>query len=282
MLEWRPFLGPFHSVLLHFPIGFLVLTFLLDLYTMRRPTAELRRVTMLATWLTTGSAVVVVTFGLWRASTGGYDEAVLAIHRAAAFSVLGLIFATAVIQRAAFREHAAMMTKVAYRSLFTCALVALVVTGHYGGTLAHGSSFLSKNAPPLLSAWLSGEPAPEGGGSGGAVWLSGQRVAADADSGAVYAEQIRPIFQAKCYGCHGPELHLSHFRIDDPKMLRQGGASGRPAIVPGEPFKSEMVRRLLLPPETRGAMPPNGDRPNADEILTIVRWVERGAKTDAH
>ena len=64
-------------------------------------------------------------------------------------------------------------------------------------------------------------------------------------------------------------------------MLRQGGASGRPAIVPGEPLKSEMVRRLLLPPETRGAMPPNGDRPNADEILAIVRWVERGAKTDA-
>ena len=32
MLEWEPFLGPFHSVLLHLPIGFLALALLLDLY----------------------------------------------------------------------------------------------------------------------------------------------------------------------------------------------------------------------------------------------------------
>ena len=53
MLEWQPFLGPFHSVLLHFPIGFLTLTFVLELYSIRHPSQELRAVTSLALTIST-------------------------------------------------------------------------------------------------------------------------------------------------------------------------------------------------------------------------------------
>lgn len=47
LFEWRPFLAPFHAVVLHFPIGFLTLAGILEIYREFRPSLELRRVTLL-------------------------------------------------------------------------------------------------------------------------------------------------------------------------------------------------------------------------------------------
>jgi len=71
MFDWKPFLGPFHSVLLHFPIGALAIAFVLDLYTLFQPSAEARRVVAAALSVSVASTVVVAIFGLWRSSAGG-------------------------------------------------------------------------------------------------------------------------------------------------------------------------------------------------------------------
>jgi hypothetical protein len=39
IFQWRPFVGPFHSILLHFPIGFVTMAFLVDPYYLWRPKA---------------------------------------------------------------------------------------------------------------------------------------------------------------------------------------------------------------------------------------------------
>src|SRR6266508_3792831 len=64
MFQWRPFLAPFHAVVLHFPIGFITVAFILEIYRLRRPSEELRHVTMLVIWLSLVTGVVSATFGI--------------------------------------------------------------------------------------------------------------------------------------------------------------------------------------------------------------------------
>ena len=258
MLEWRPILGPFHSVLLHFPIGFLVATCLLRVYRVWHPSPELRRLNVWAIWLTLASAIVVATFGLWRASSGGYDETTLVVHRDGAFLVIALVAVAALVEQMAHRQQPLAGADTLSGILLACAVGAIVVTGHYGGTLAHGSRFLVRNAPPALQAWLSGETEVQAGD-------------------AMYVQTVRPILEAKCFACHGHGQAAGGLRLDDPAGALAGGDSGKHAIVPGAPLQSEVVRRLLLLPEDPGAMPPVGGRPRPEEIITLIGWIERGA-----
>lgn len=72
LFQWRPFLAPFHSVVLHFPIGFLTIAGLLEVYRVFRPSEEIRRVTGLILWLGLATGVISVAFGLMRAGNGEY------------------------------------------------------------------------------------------------------------------------------------------------------------------------------------------------------------------
>ncbi len=47
LFHWRPFFAPFHSVVLHFPIGFLTMAGILEMYRALRPSSEVRRITVL-------------------------------------------------------------------------------------------------------------------------------------------------------------------------------------------------------------------------------------------
>ena len=73
LFQWRPFLAPFHSVVLHFPIGFLTMAGILEGYRAFRPSIELRRVTALILWLGLITGIISATFGLMRAGGGDYD-----------------------------------------------------------------------------------------------------------------------------------------------------------------------------------------------------------------
>ena len=52
-----------------------------------------------------------------------------------------------------------------------------------------------------------------------------------------YYKQIRPIFQAKCHGCHQPAKDKGDYIMTTFKRLLAGGESEKKAIVPGDPEK---------------------------------------------
>ncbi|MFO0946286.1 MAG: PSD1 and planctomycete cytochrome C domain-containing protein [Planctomycetota bacterium] len=96
-----------------------------------------------------------------------------------------------------------------------------------------------------------------------------------ADTGNVTFERdIRPILKAHCFQCHG-EAEKLEARLDVRlrRLLVQGGESG-PAIQPGMPKESLLVRRV-----TEGEMPPGDVKLTEEEIATIERWVAAGAPT---
>src|SRR5262245_25553917 len=65
-----------------------------------------------------------------------------------------------------------------------------------------------------------------------------------ADQAVDFARDIRPVFEAACYKCHGPKAARGQLRLDDKKSALKGGISGA-AIIPGDAGKSPLLRRIL-------------------------------------
>ena len=55
-------------------------------------------------------------------------------------------------------------------------------------------------------------------------------------------EQIKPLLERSCAGCHSGEKPRGLFRIDGRDAILKGGASGEAAIVPGHSEKSPIDR----------------------------------------
>src|SRR5215467_6807408 len=99
-----------------------------------------------------------------------------------------------------------------------------------------------------------------------------------------FNRDIRPIFSDKCYTCHGPDKGNRKSKIHfDTEAGAKQDLGGRFVIVPGDPTKSELVRRITAEkPAMR--MPPvwSGYKLTDHEIGLISHWIEQGAKWEKH
>lgn len=93
-----------------------------------------------------------------------------------------------------------------------------------------------------------------------------------ADEALTFEQHVRPILKTHCLQCHG-EAGKVEGKLDLRlrRLIASGGDSG-PALVPGKPVESLLIKRLR-----QGEMPPNGKLLPAREIETIERWIAQGA-----
>ncbi len=93
--------------------------------------------------------------------------------------------------------------------------------------------------------------------------------------------QVKPIFNKKCITCHGGVRRKSGFSLLFRADALAPNKSGKPAIVPGDPERSEMIRRLSLKdPEER--MPYKHDPLSEKEISILRNWIKEGAPWGDH
>ncbi len=105
-----------------------------------------------------------------------------------------------------------------------------------------------------------------------AIWAIGASARAQTPD---YAKEIRPILEAKCLGCHGPEKQKSGLRLDRKDDAFKGGDNG-PAIVVGKASDSDIIRRVLSD-EKDVRMPPKGEKLSEAQVETLKRWIDGGA-----
>ena len=103
-----------------------------------------------------------------------------------------------------------------------------------------------------------------------------------------YNRDIRPVLSDKCFSCHGPDVSKvkAGLRLDLPAsaFAELEKNKGHFAIVPGNPEKSELIKRIssndpaiMMPmPESHLA------RLTTDEIKLFTKWIEQGAKYEKH
>lgn len=93
--------------------------------------------------------------------------------------------------------------------------------------------------------------------------------------------QIKPILNKKCISCHGGVKKQGGFSVLFHEEALAATKSGKPAIIPGDPDGSEMIKRLLSKdPELR--MPYQHEALNEEEIDLFKRWIKQGAKWGDH
>ena len=99
---------------------------------------------------------------------------------------------------------------------------------------------------------------------------------ARADEGVAFFEsKVLPVLQQRCYECHSHEKKIKGgLALDLRKGWETGGDNG-PAIVPGKPEKSLLVKAVRYT-DADVEMPPKG-KLVADEIAVLEKWVAMGA-----
>ena len=100
-----------------------------------------------------------------------------------------------------------------------------------------------------------------------------------------FNRDIRPIFSDTCFACHGPDENKvkGKLRLDSLDAARKGGKSGEPAITPGHPEKSEVMKRLLTK-DTDDHMPPADFHKvlSKAQIALVEQWIKEGAEYQGH
>lgn len=264
--DWRAFLAPFHTVTLHLPIGFVLMALILEVYHFFKPSSPLRSAIGLVLTCSALSAVVVVLLGIFRADGGGYEPETLEEHRWFGIAVGVVTVIAAIVHAVAFRKTPRPVTVAFYRFLLLADMALLSIAGHGGGNLTHGSKYLTENAPDWVRQWVERRDEPAG--------------SASADAATEYARVIRPIFEAKCYQCHGAEKQKGDYRMDTIEGLFAAGESELDPIVKGNAVESYLVETITVPDDDDIAMPPDGkDRLTPEEVLAIMRWIWSGAET---
>jgi hypothetical protein len=106
-----------------------------------------------------------------------------------------------------------------------------------------------------------------------------------ADAKVSFNREIRPILSEQCFSCHG--FDAKHRKADLRLDTREGALAendGVRAIIPGDPAKSELWKRLLSQDPEEVMPPPEAHKPKltAKQLATLRRWIEEGAPYEPH
>ena len=92
---------------------------------------------------------------------------------------------------------------------------------------------------------------------------------------------IRPILNERCVDCHGGIRRQGDLNLLFRSEALAEAESGLPAVVPGKPNASELIRRVSHGnPEVR--MPQEGHALSKGEVRMLRQWIRAGAPWDAH
>ena len=253
--DWQQLLGRFHPLLVHLPIGLLVLVPVLEIAGAWRPV--LREAVAFVLSLAFITSLGSLTLGYLLAYGSGEAGSTVTRHMWGGIAlVIGIALCLLVRP-----PWSARTLPFAYPLLLTCTLLTLAWTAHQGGSITHGRNYLTEYLPTSLKSLILGN--------------STQVQVANPTS--FYAKHIHPIFDANCISCHGESKKSGGLRLDSYDQLMRGGKDGR-AIAPGNPDESLLLHRVTLPASHKQFMPAEGKPPlRAVEIAWIRAWIQQGA-----
>ncbi len=307
------FIGRFHPILLHLPVGSLGLLCLFELIcSTRRGEERYGEASLLILVIGALSSVMAVLAGIMLSREGGYTGGNFSLHQTMALiGTAGVLIALMVRITAMARESMELLS--AYRALFFISFGIMGLGAHFGGNMSHGSAFLTKHAPSGLKGPMVGmekwilsfvekpkeekpeeksapetspkaEPKaePKTGHESASTPHSSpppQPLATGGSGKLVFQHVILPIFVAKCNKCHGEEKQKGELRLDTYEFTMKGGEeSGDKNIVPGKPGESETVKMVSSAEDEDGHMPPEGkEQLTKDEVALIKWWIQQGA-----
>jgi uncharacterized membrane protein/YHS domain-containing protein len=250
------FFGHFHPLLVHLPIGLIILLALLE-WLARYPrfagaNSSARFILLLAVPIAAFTAIC----GWFLAINSSYDQRLLQLHR---WTGIGTAFACGIVALFYWLDW-----KRFYRFSLLLTVLVLVVASHFGGSLTHGSDYLVRFAPQPFQSLFGHTPKRQ------------IKVTSVTDL-QVFHDIMQPILQDKCVACHGSEKAEGGLRLDSYNALLKGSKAG-PVLLTDKKEDSSLLKRLRLPLQHKEHMPPEGKpQPTPEEISLLQWWINSGA-----
>lgn len=252
-MDFIYFLGRFHVVVLHVPLGIIVALVGLEWAARKEKYAYLAGASPYLWGAAAISALVTALFGYMHFAEGGFSGSSAVNHRMFGTILAVLTTLVAFIRIGKFAPN--------YTPLFFPASAVLLllaaITGHYGGNLTHGSEFLVEYAPQPIRS-LAGLPPRRPPVTNLAM----------ADP---FLDVVGPMLRERCSSCHNGDKRQAELDLTSYEGVMEGGETGA-VVSPGNPDFSEMLRRISLPPDDEAFMPAEGKTPLTHEQVKIIEW----------
>tara|TARA_R110001606_G_scaffold36032_7_gene103957 strand:- start:1556 stop:3613 length:2058 start_codon:yes stop_codon:yes gene_type:complete len=235
-------IGHLHPLFVHLPIGIILLTFLLEVYSRfiaKKSFDEVIEFTLLVAGVT---ALLSLGTGWLLGEESGYDEDALFLHRwmAVAFTITTLLLY--LVKRS--KRNGVNKT---YIPLFLVVLGLISLTGHLGGNMTHGEDYLFVEEKEEI-------------------------VITNVQEAQVYAQIIQPILDDKCMSCHNASKAKGGLVMSSPNEMIKGGDNGRLLDTLSGSTGSLFLERVHLPIENEDHMPPKGKVQLTDNEKALLEW----------
>jgi hypothetical protein len=244
-------------MLLHIPIGLITLLPILEIASMKN--RALREAANFVLRAALATALPTLTLGYMLAYGAGDTGPTVTRHMAGAIGLcIGLMLCA--LTRTAW---IARQQPLVYPILLATTILTLIWTSHQGGSITHGSEYLTHYMPTSIRAGL--------------------RVSVNdtATPESFYARHVHPILDAKCVSCHNSSNAKAGLRLDTYDHLMRGGHDGG-VISAGKPEISMLLARVTLPAGDKRYMPAEGRTPlTTGEISLLRAWIRAGASPTA-
>lgn len=256
LLNITEFLGRFHPLIVHLPIGILLIALLLQYLSGKAKYASLNASVNIVLLIGMISAFASCITGYLLSMSGEYDDTTVSWH-------MWMGIGVAVVSALMYVKRVNKQFGTGYKIMSIGLLVLIFITGHLGGSLTHGSDYLTSALfENSKSTKFKRNPIP------------------DVQQAMIYADIVEPVLHEKCYGCHGSTKQKGKLRMDNQELLMKGGKDGV-IIKPGKAEESEMIKRLLLPVDDEHHMAPKEKPQLTEKEIDVLKWwIASGAPFD--
>ena len=255
-LDLAAFFGRLHPLLVHLPIGFILLALLFDLKRFKEKGSRFNFLNII--WfLAFISSFFSALMGWLLAQNGYYIDADLTPHQYTGillvfFSCLGWVL----------RIKNINMPSLFRRINNLIVLFLLILVGHLGGSLTHGSDYLTKHAPDFITSKQE--------------YKNKLFEEYTLDSIVVFKDFVQPLLNEKCVACHNNNISRGGLNLSNIESIKKGGRSGA-AFVSKNPSKSLIFKRISFSQDNEKFMPPTGIPFSYHEIQLVQWWIQEGA-----
>jgi uncharacterized membrane protein/mono/diheme cytochrome c family protein len=260
-------LGRFHPLVVHFPIGLLVVALIFELFTIGGKRQGLRDGIIWMVYIGAATAILAALMGWFLGTYDEYTGDLVINHQYTGIATAALAMVTVLLMRNVVSKK--LPDYRLYRSGLFITVISLTVAGHLGANLTHGEDYLTSVLPGNTDSYDNSR----------VVALLAELKKSDSLSLTQQDELnlgVRAIFAHNCYQCHSENKQKGELILDNKEGVFKGGESG-PVILAGKPLESELYKRITLSPDDDNVMPKKGKVLKKNEIALIKLWIQKGA-----
>ncbi|MEH6619797.1 c-type cytochrome domain-containing protein [Maribacter arcticus] len=259
--------GRLHPLVVHLPIGFIIVGLLLQFYD--RKQKEFNHVISLIYLWTGYFAVLACTTGYLHYLGEGYSFDSVKVHLWSGIATA--LFSFLMWAKLKDKSMLPFLTKIPMLVLSVLIFILISFTGHQGGNITHGEDYLIEPLPNSLKSALGYE-----------VFEEKKIVLTDEnwEAAILYNAVIQPILNNNCVSCHNAKKAKGELLLNTKEGILESGENG-PVVLTSHADKSDLFIRMKLPKSDDNHMPPDGKKqPSKEAIKLIGVWIENGISFD--